>query len=270
MKFVFLVICYILIISNILFSNQIPDPRVQGCGGTSMLLNGKAATILYNPSLLILNDNADIYASYSQEYNLESLHIGTFSGSFLIKEKKIAIASSFLNLEGLYSEGEFAIGSGFEFRKDFYLSLASKVFFVDQGIDYGSDFAWNVNMGILYKLNKNVFVDISVKDLLMNNPFNEFDYYSRVFSVGAFYKPLENIKIRLELESEKDFPLLVQIAQEMILYNSLAIRIGFSSEPVRFSLGFGFFFNGFASDFSYRTHRYLGGSKVLGCGKEFL
>ena len=76
--------------------------------------------------------------------------------------------------------------------------------------------------------------------------------------MGACFKPLRDFQLTVEMEKDTRFPFVVKGGIEERFLEVLALRLGASSNPDRFSGGFGVRFSFFELSYAGYSHAQLG------------
>lgn len=83
------------------------------------------------------------------------------------------------------------------------------------------------------------------------------------FRTGGKYSFDKSVLVVFEVEKENDYPTIIKSGIEFLPAENLAIRIGASGKPVKYTGGFGYSTGRFTADFAFGYHGNLGYSPSL-------
>lgn len=129
---------------------------------------------------------------------------------------------------------------------------------------YGSSESWSVEGGVNYNLNENVIIAAH-----LTNPtrakvsdFND-ERLPTILKFGAAYRFSSNLQLMGEIRKSSEFNPQISCGIEYWVVKSLALRVGYNSNPSKVSVGFGWKFKTWQFDASSNYHSILGFSPQL-------
>lgn len=124
--------------------------------------------------------------------------------------------------------------------------------------DYGSQFNLTGGIGLQAMLTDPLWLGVH-----LFNPFriqrNNGEYYPTLLKAGFSYRASTKLLLSGEAEKDIDFPLRWKGGAEYQSTERLAIRVGFSTQPIQTTAGAGLSWpNGLKFDFAFQWHQLLG------------
>ncbi|MGE5400609.1 MAG: hypothetical protein ACM3S2_09410 [Ignavibacteriales bacterium] len=169
--------------------------------------------------------------------------------------------------------GSFSLGAttyGFELYRENRLSLAyacklpaiclgAAVNYNNVSIkNYGAAGAVTLDLGILAGLTDYLSWGLSIHNLFHSSFGNEKDQIPQIFSSGFSYRASDEITLNASLEKDRAYPPSVRAGIEYDIIRYLALRIGLSTEPDKFTAGIGLKYSYFEFDYAVFSHQDLG------------
>lgn len=186
-----------------------------------------------------------------------------------LADRGIIVAAPF----GIHAAGISHRSFGYELFNSSKTSLAYAILLSDKfsagmqfnlhsirlGENYGRQTTISVEGGFLYKLNEKVSIGGHIY-----NPtrakltgFND-ERIPSMIRVGAGYRFSEKVILTGEVRKPSDADAAIRAGLEYFLVNTLAIRLGFGSDPSQFAFGFGWKLKTFRLDVAAGYHQVLG------------
>ena len=195
-----------------------------------------------------------------QQYGTIGLLAETFyvdyNGNQLSVENTIGLSHGFYLLNDVHS----SLSAGYNL-KYYYWDLGESV----GGLELGSAGTFGVDVGLQASIYGRTQVGVYVYNI--NGPTIgsevSHDLPKRVV-IGAAYKPYTGLTTSLAIEKTIGYDTQVQGGFEFFLVDWLALRAGASTNPSRFSAGFGVIYGGFQLDYSFQTHDVLAETHKFG------
>ena len=133
-----------------------------------------------------------------------------------------------------------------------------------QGINlpdsYGSSHKMTGEFGILYLINEHWKIGAAVFNFA-NARLSEYydDRLTSALKLGVNFAPSKKVQILVDLSKDLDYPMIsVHAGAEYAILTNLFLRLGVSTKPETFSLGFGYQLKSFRFDLSTQYHPTLG------------
>ena len=264
-----------------IFDERLPSPRATAMSGSVVALPGDVWSSYYNPAALAFVGQYEAGISYQTPYNLAYLHNYFFSATGpLPGEKYGTMAISFQNFgvdfEGndMSAEYTFGLSHGFSLMQDIHSSLgvgySLKYYHWTlgesiSGIDLGSGSAFGLDLGVQGSVYNRTYVGLYF--LNINTPkigaITKHELPQRIVA-GAAYKPVDNLATTIAFDKTIGKDMQVEAGLEFYVIPMLAIRMGVSTDPNRFSAGLGFNYNNFIFDYAFRSHPVLSETHQFG------
>ena len=139
---------------------------------------------------------------------------------------------------------------------------------------YGSETALLLDLGVQGEVVTGLRVGLSGRNLLALARDDESDLRQSAatvpaITVGLAYAPSETATLVLDASQDLDFGLSVRGGAEVYVVPELALRVGVSSEPVRFSGGAGVQVSALRADLAFEVHETLGLTPAVGLEVSF-
>jgi len=158
---------------------------------------------------------------------------------------------------------------GFELYREnkFSISFSKKLFNVQAGTsfsinrisikNYGQNNFMNINLGFVYSFSDNFRYGLSLENIIRNQITKNFrDPF--IFRAGTDFHPVDNADIFISIYKEENFPISFRTGTEYLLFEVLALRLGFRTIPDTFTAGVGLHYFNFMLNYAVFTHNYLG------------
>ncbi len=264
-----------------IFDERYPSARATAMSGSVVSLAGDVWAPYYNPAGLATIDHSAVGVSYQMPYNLSFFHNYFLSAVTPIPSGKYGtVAVSFqkfgVNYQGndMSSEYTFGLSHGFSLMQDvhsslgvgynlkyYYWSLGESV----GGIDLGTGNSFGVDIGVQGSLYDRTFVGLYF--LNINTPMigaiNKHELPQRIVA-GLGYTPIDNMATTLAINKTIGKETQIEAGFEFYVIPMLALRLGVSTDPNRFSGGLGFNYKNIHIDYAMRTHPVLSETHQFG------
>ncbi len=160
-----------------------------------------------------------------------------------------------------YRELQVRAGAAHRIRPWFDLGLHVQVYTVRIS-SYGSAQTWGLTLGGL--LRPTPTLHFGFQAVNMNRPaWAGTEALPRRLAVGLMYQPTLHTRLLLDVDKAVQFPASIRGGLEFEPVPTLALRVGFSTAPHRFTAGFGLQLVGIRVDAAAVRHPYLGWTPVL-------
>ncbi|MCS6989722.1 MAG: helix-hairpin-helix domain-containing protein [Chloroherpetonaceae bacterium] len=245
--------------------------RAIALGGAFTGLANSSATLFYNPAGAMLIPYREASFFHARPYGLKELDYLTFSyvepsllprqyGAFGVLAKRYGFE--------LYNEIMFGIAYANSFEKKFLygVGLNYQRAFIK---NYGSAGAIGVSVGALGLISESLLIGVAAHNLNAPTMGVSREELAQTYAVGLSYKALSNLLLVVDAEKDVRFPLNLKGGIEYRPVSSVSFRVGFSSEPSRFSGGVGAHYALLDLDYAFSTHRDLGLTHHLSVSLRF-
>jgi len=230
--------------------------QYQAMGGTSVAFANTADAAFRNCSGLAQTQGYAFSFYYSNLFGIKELNLGTFSGAIPTNWGTLGLAAKTFGNK-LYSENEYIFSYANKFFHSVYFGVSVR--YMDLSISrYGSDATIGLDCGFIAPLSSKVNWGFWGHNLNRPHLGSKKEPLPQSFVTGIHLKPIEAFFANFEVYKDTQFPVELRCGIEYTLLNHLALRSGFSTEPSRFSAGFGVFISIVKVDYAFTTHNDLG------------
>lgn len=246
-------------------------------GGARALALGRAATALdgdawghYNPASWATLPGRAGAAFASQAFGLAELRTGALA---LAEPTRFGTFAATARTYGFEDFRETAVGLGYaraipvSAARVLHAGLHLRYHAVSI-TDYGSAGALGVSLGVLTEVVPRLQFGFLARNV--NRPeYSELDPLQTSLDVGLAYRPIDEAAVLFSVAKDLDYPVSFRGGLEVQAVNELALRAGFSTEPVRFSGGIGVALGILRADVAAERHEVLGWTPAFGVGVQF-
>jgi hypothetical protein len=281
-------------LSQVASYGVIPYPRSSAIGAGYAGIADDAGSAFFNPAGLALVTGIEGTLAYQRPYGLS--FFDDFAGAIALPLDRygtIALsAQNFsVNYQGndLSAERVIGISYGATLHRDIHSSIAlgatAKWLYWKLGDSVpdpsgtstilGSSSTFGLDVGVQASLWQRTRVGAALVNLnnpTMGNP-TPHDL-PQIFRAGICYEPLETVSTVIGTERILGHDVEFSIGSEAWIFPELALRLGVTSDPNRFTAGFGIRVRQLQLDYAYLTHPELPGTHQVSIGmimsKSFL
>ena len=252
-------------------------------GGARVLALGRAGVALggdawghTNPAAWADLQDRRAAIQASQAFGLSELRLGALTAASPTALGTVALAA---RTYGFSERGETRVKVGF--ARQLALSTNRRL---DAGVavgvetasvqGYDSETAILLDVGVQGRVVNGLRAGLSGRNLLALARDDEADLRQSSatvpgLTVGLAYSPSEKATLVIDADQNLDFGLSVRAGAEVFVVPALALRVGVSSEPVRFSGGAGFAAGPLRADLAFELHETLGMTPAVGVEVSF-
>ncbi len=263
------------------FDERYPSARASAMSGSVVSLANDVWAPYYNPAGLAMVNSPVFGVSYQMPYNMAFFHnyflsaaapvpYGNF-GTVAVTFQKFGVSYEDTDMSGEYT---FGLSHGFSLMQDIHSSLGVgynlKYYYWTLGesvggIDLGSGSSFGIDIGLQGSLYDRTFIGLYF--LNINTPkigaINKHELPQRIV-VGAGYTPIDNMATTIAINKTIGKETQIEAGFEFYVVPMLAIRLGVSTSPNRFSGGLGFNYKNIHIDYALRTHPVLSETHQFG------
>lgn len=260
--FIFICLCLVSIMS-LKAQNSITNHA--GARGVAM---GNASVTFQDINSVFANvaglahlDETGFVLFSEQRFNLKEL--STYAAGFALPTNSGTFGLQ-IQYFGFEQYNEQKIGLAYSRKLLDRLSIGAQVNYLNFSIpEYGNNGTASFELGIQSNIIDDVILGVHISNPI-GQDIVEDDPLPTVFKIGIAYCPSKKVTFGVEVEKDIDFKSNIKIGIEYILIESLALRVGFGSEPNLFSFGAGYAIkNQLFVDFGANYHQTLGFSPGL-------
>ncbi len=256
-----------------LFDGRYPSARATAMSDAYVAVTGDVWSTYYNPAGLARLHSYQVASAAQRPFNRTFFNNAFFGaaaplpgafGTFAVAFETFGVT---YNGNNLSDEITLTMSHGFYLMQDIHSSLAFGYnlkyyhWTLGQsvgGLDLGSGNAFGVDAGLQASVYERTFVGVYVYNL--NAPTmgssTKHDLPQRIV-VGAAYIPVTGITTSIAFDKTIGFDTQLQGGFEFLPVRWLALRLGASTEPNRFTAGIGINYRGVHLDYSFQTHPVL-------------
>jgi hypothetical protein len=261
MKFLFKTIIMFFLFSSLsyaAFENWGESALVNSLGGEGVALACEAASLSYNPAGLGVLRKGMVQSGYSQLFNLKDLETSDFYLVFPWRRLTYGMGVFIFGEKDYYQEMIFASGFAWQVRPSVFAGINIKYMKVSFNSKYDGLSTIGLDGGVLFKANQKIQFGLALRNFNQPELVKGSEDIPFSWAVGASLTPFENFKLCFNLSREKNYPVRVHLGQEIKIFPKLILRMGMTSQPIRYGLGMGIGLNRFCLDYSYLEHPVLG------------
>jgi len=235
--------------------HRLQDARSQAMGGTTVMNEG-AFALMGNPAGLVHAQQWQGIASAEAPFALWELQRTGFGVLAPLANSSVGATIATFG-EKSYQETQISLAYSRLLNQQ--LSLGATLVYWNQNVAaYQRQGFLTFSLGIQAQLHPELKAGVQ-----LYNPFrvavtdNETTYSTLQF--GLSYQPSDRLALIVELYKDIDFPAQLQAGVDYLLEDRIALRIGCSTRPERFSLGLGArLFQNWWADVAASRHAFLG------------
>jgi hypothetical protein len=283
MRFIFKIMIIILFISQTfagVFDDRYPSARATAMSNAYVAVANDVWAGYFNPAGLAALRQYEFGFAIQRPFNLKFFRNGFLGVTFPLPGQfgtlGLLAETFYVDYNGnqLSVENTIELSHGFYLLNDTHSSLSIgynlKYYYWDLGesvggLELGSAGTFGVDLGLQASIYRRTYVGVYVYNINGPTIGSEVAHdLSKRIVIGAAYQPYTGLTTSLAIEKTIGFDTQVQGGFEFFLVDWLAIRAGASTNPSRFSAGFGLLYSGFQLDYSFQTHDVLAETHKFG------
>jgi len=242
------------------FETDAVDPRNWSLGNSVVSLTGGAVSLWANPAGLAMASGWEAYFGYSNQFGLAELSQQAVAVSYDLKTVGLGIGFANFGKPDFYQEQKITFAAGRKILNNFHLGAGFN-YLLQKASGYSSQSAVSIGAGAIWEYEK-FRAGVVAKNI--NQPRLGSDQIPRNYNLGISYLAFDQLDLSAGMYYDTDFKEQFQLGQETRISDNLALRLGFQTEPNRYSLGAGFFLSKFDLDYAFVNHPDLGASHAVG------
>lgn len=228
-----------------------------GMGQATTALSGYDWSLFSNPALLNSNDTAVGFYGL-RNYGFSEITDMSAMGSMPTKFGVAALGFHRYGFD-LFSETRIRLGYKNEWRM-LHFGLVANYNHISFGGDYGSGGALGLDLGIAAEITEDLWV--GARSTNVNRPEYKYqsmnEYLSRDISIGLSYGLNELAIVAFDMVKDVRFPVSYRGGLEISVIENLKGRVGVTTEPLSYSMGFGYGIDRWDINFAVQKHELLG------------
>ena len=268
-----LVLCAALLAGSAAHAQLVPLAE----GGARALALGRAATALpadvwghHNPASWATLPGRAGAAFASQAFGLAELRLGAVAVAEPTRYGTVAATARTYGFED-FRETHLGLGYGRSIPVSASRALHAGLhlrYYTVAISDFGSAGALGVSLGTLVEVVPNLQFGVLVQNL--NRPeLSNLDPLQTRLDLGLAYRPDPRALLLFAVSDDVDYPASFRGGLEVYPVDVLALRTGFTTAPVRFSVGLGVALGTLRADVAAERHELLGWTPAFGLGVQF-
>ena len=232
--------------------------RAAALGGAATALEGDAWGEA-NPATWATLPGRAVSFFATEAFGLDALRLGaaqyvepTSLGAFAVGVRTFGFEA--------YRETRGALGyaRGFAFDSVRTLAVGVSARYEQLAIEgFGSTGAVALSVGWLARVLPDVLVGFHATNLNRAELAGR-EALPRTFALGAAYRPVPALQVLLDAYKDIDFPVSIRGGLEVLPVPALALRVGITTQPARFTAGAGVRLGRIAADVAAERHEALG------------
>ena len=269
-RFILLVIFLFLTSNGVIeaaFEERLYSIRAVALGGAYAALLNSQSAIFGNPSSLAQNNNRRVSILYGRSFGLKELANSGISVPVYSGMENIEIGLSRFGF-ALYHEDIISIGIGKKILTNAALGLSLR-YLSTEIRGYGSSSTVALDMGFSQKINSKLNLGVSVKNVNAPKLSKSESSLARSVRIGTSFTVDDNVLLIAEYQKEENQVPVYRIGSEIEILSDQYLRIGVTSNPSSFSMGFGLRLDRIDINYSFKTHPYLEASQFFSFGYNF-
>ena len=268
-----------------LFDDRFPSARATAVSNSVVAIVNDVWASYYNPAGLAEIKSYLFGASYQTPFNLSYFKNYFLSGVYPLPGNYGCISLSFQNFAVKYqgnelsAENTIAFSHGFYLMKDMSSSLSAgyslKYYHWSLGesiggVDLGSGGTFGFDVGMQASIYNRTYVGVYFLNL--NAPkigdLTKHELPQRLV-IGAAYRPQNEITTTIAINKTIGMETQLEGGFDFQIMEMIALRLGVSTQPNRFSGGIGLNYQNFFFDYAVRTHPVLAETHQFGLSYIF-
>lgn len=243
--------------------------RYAGMAGSSVVLPD-TWSVFGNQAGLAYLQNPSVGLSYENRFLQPETSYGALAFQMPLLAGNIGLGINHFGLTE-YHENKFALSYAQQLFRRISMGVQFDYIFLHQPEDYGNLHAFSFELGLIAKPNDKIVIGIHAANPMPVKILNtENQYLPTVLKVGVGY--VFSKSVITTFEAEQNLQLEKPVFRLGCEYNSerhYSIRAGIATNPVLFSLGFGYNLKGLQLDIAYSYHQVLGSTPHISVGYAF-
>ncbi len=170
----------------------------------------------------------------------------------------------------LYNEQKISLTYAKSFVDKFAFGISFNYFNTHIAQDYGNKGNFNVDLGILTKLNKNLTIGTHIINLTKSKLAKDIDEkIPTIYKVGLSYLFEDNFLLSIETEKDTQKKAIFKTGIEYNYQDFVFLRLGVSTNPFLTSYGIGFVWKNVNLDMAFSQHPILNYSSHISLNYVF-
>ncbi|MFW6157516.1 MAG: hypothetical protein ACOC4S_01605 [Balneolaceae bacterium] len=229
--------------------------RAVALGQTSVALAASEWALFANPSILEAGRSSAAFYGF-RYYGFAEI---TDMAAVVNHATGIGMFAAGVHRYGfdLFNESRYRLGYKYH-TGDFHYGAALTYHHVVQGGGYGSVGAVGVDLGLAVAIGEQLWFGARTTNVNRPRYGNVEEDLPRDLAIGMSYDAGEKVIIISELVKDVRFPVSYRGGIEVTIMNGLTGRAGITTEPVTFSMGFGYRRPGWGVNIAAQRHELLG------------
>ncbi|MCS7076575.1 MAG: hypothetical protein NZ455_07700 [Bacteroidia bacterium] len=236
----------------------IAGARMIGLAGANTAIRKDVWAGYNNPASVAGIDKYAFGAGFERRFLLQELQYAQLTSAIPVQKSTFIGTASTFGFD-LYRETSVSLGCARTFYEKYHAGASLQIHNTAIGENYGSAYAYTLQMGMQINLSQKVVLGADVYNLTRSSIGRQFrERIPTVYSVGVSYQPNKNCLITTMVDKDVLFKPRWRAGIEYTFFKVLFARIGASTSPDMIYAGVGFLHKGFGIDLAMSYHTYLG------------
>ncbi len=213
--------------------------------------------------------NPEIGLYYTNRFMLQELSSQSLVAAY---PTKIGTWGASVDYFGYSVQSEVQLGLAYAKKLNKYISLGLKFNFLQyqQPEVYGNTYAVVAEFGIFSNPYENIYVGAHVYNPNRSKFNTAIEKYApSIFNLGIAYRPAPMVTLTAQVDKAIEYDLTYKAGVEMVLKQSLYLRLGANIHPNAYYLGLGYYFKNIKIDVAFAYQQTLGTSPAGSVSYEF-
>ncbi len=230
--------------------------RSQAMGQAYVGLANTPDAIFMNCSGVAQLSDMNLSIYYTRPFGMKELNYGSLAA--IVPTSIASFGAGLISFGNeTYREQSLIVTINRSAKQNFYYGL-NLHYMKLQISDYGSDFSFGIDAGFLIKMTPKFNWGFFASNLNRTKIGRANDSLPQTFCTGIAIFPVSDLILNLDIFKDSMFPVELRCGMEYLLFNRIALRTGFTTEPAQFCAGFGFLFSLSEVNYAVTTHPNLG------------
>jgi len=254
------------------YLNAVDNTRISDIRSIGMGVNGVTQSILYNPSLLALQNKSNCHFNCFNRFEMKEL--STFQGGIDFVNKFLPSAIDIFTFGyDAYRENMFRLSVAKKLGEQWFSGVAVQYRWIQTELFEDIPQFLSTDIGILYNPVENMFIGLLIMNFpsfyITNGETDNKLFNSYSLQTGFEWKIINSLLIAGTVERSECCQLTGSAGVEYILFKDFCFRTGLQFSPLLPTMGVGYQISHFIVNAAVVYHQSLGISSGLGVSFTF-
>ncbi len=236
------------------FEDKMVSARALGMGGAFVAVADDASAVYWNPGALPQVKNMKITTMRTELFGMDALKHDYLAGAIPVPYMKATVGGSWSHFGGRnYQEDEYTFAIAREMGTGHMMGVALRQL-SSRITSTPTMEGFALDVGLLVNVNRHLKFGLMARNI--NKPVvnEELPQLSRA---GIALQAFPRLTLAVDAVQETGREIEIHIGEEYLVSKHFAVRAGYSTNPKRFTAGFGFNLLSWQVDYAYMTHDVL-------------